>query len=117
IEGAHTGVGLGTQFLRHIERTRLFVHVIDVSGFTGRDPLSDYEIIVNELCQHDELNKSKEDYISLSSRPQIVVFNKTDAIDESILGEILNEFEAKGIRVIPISAVTGKNIDVLINEM
>ncbi|EAF4567514.1 GTPase ObgE [Listeria monocytogenes] len=97
IEGASQGVGLGHQFLRHIERTRVIVHVIDMSGSEGRVPYEDYMAINNELEQYN---------LRLMERPQIIVANKMDMPDAE---ENLNEFKTKiaeGIPVFPISAVT-----------
>jgi GTP-binding protein len=73
IEGASEGAGLGDRFLRHVERTKLMLHLVDVSSLSGRDPISDYEIINRELANYDE---------NLASRPQIVVATKIDALDE-----------------------------------
>ncbi|EDK4068304.1 GTPase ObgE [Listeria monocytogenes] len=97
IEGASQGVGLGHQFLRHIERTRVIVHVIDMSGSEGRVPYEDYMAINNELEQYN---------LRLMERPQIIVANKMDMPDAE---ENLNEFKTKiaeDITVFPISAVT-----------
>ncbi|ECB9772343.1 GTPase ObgE [Listeria monocytogenes] len=97
IEGASQGVGLGHQFLRHIERTRVIVHVIDMSGSEGRVPYEDYMAINNELEQYN---------LRLMERPQIIVANKMDMPDAE---ENLNEFKTKiaeNIPVFPISAVT-----------
>ncbi|ECW8274819.1 GTPase ObgE, partial [Listeria monocytogenes] len=97
IEGASQGVGLGHQFLRHIERTRVIVHVIDMSGSEGRIPYEDYMAINNELEQYN---------LRLMERPQIIVANKMDMPDAE---ENLNEFKTKiseDIPVFPISAVT-----------
>lgn len=97
IEGASQGVGLGHQFLRHIERTRVIVHVIDMSGSEGRVPYEDYMAINNELEQYN---------LRLMERPQIIVANKMDMPDAE---ENLNEFKTKiaeDIPVFPISAVT-----------
>ncbi|MBX9172923.1 GTPase ObgE [Listeria monocytogenes] len=97
IEGASQGVGLGHQFLRHIERTRVIVHVIDMSGSEGRVPYEDYMAINNELEQYN---------LRLMERPQIIVANKMDMPDAE---ENLNEFKTKiaeDIHVFPISAVT-----------
>jgi GTP-binding protein len=115
IEGASQGHGLGIQFLKHIERTRLFVHMIDVSGFSGRDPLEDYKIINNELHTYDTINLGKEDYLPLAGRRQIPVFNKVDAISEEDL-ELLKKRFKKAFSVDPliISAVTGFGIKDLV---
>ena len=96
IEGASSGLGLGDQFLKHIERTRLFVHVLDAAGSEGRDPLTDFHIINSEL----------EKYLpSLAERPQIVLLNKTDLTDEAHIEELKAALEAEGIEtVLPICA-------------
>lgn len=96
IEGASSGLGLGDQFLKHIERTRLFVHVLDAAGSEGRDPLTDFHIINSEL----------EKYLpSLAERPQIVLLNKTDLTDEAHVEELKAVLEAEGIEtVLPICA-------------
>ena len=102
IEGASEGQGLGTEFLRHIERTRMLVHVVDISGVEGRDPYEDYLKINKELKSY-----SKE----LSKLKQIVVANKTDAFDSQ---QRLKEFKEKIGRkhkVIPVSAITGEGLD------
>ena len=102
IEGAHQGKGLGLQFLRHIERCRVIVHVIDLSE-TGRDPFEDYKIINNEL---------KEYGFALDKRPQIIVASK---MDEEGADEKLKKLEKQiGKEIIPISAITEDNIDKLL---
>ncbi|TCT27119.1 GTP-binding protein [Melghiribacillus thermohalophilus] len=101
IEGAHEGVGLGHQFLRHVERTRVIVHVIDMSGMEGRDPFEDYLTINKELKEYDE---------RLSERPQMVVANKMDMPEAE---EHLNVFRKKlsdDIQVFPISAITRQGL-------
>ncbi len=115
VKGAHQGVGLGIQFLKHIERTRLFVHLLDCSGMSGRDPLDDYKDINNELQMYDEANKGKEGFSPLTSRPQIVVLNKIDVINELELKKLIVTFKKKlKIDVLTISSVTGKNLKDLI---
>ena len=106
IEGAHEGVGLGHDFLRHVERTKLLIHVIDVSGVEGRDPLDDFEKINNEL----ELYNTK-----LIKRTQIVAANKIDipSAEEHLKG-LTEALKEKGIEVFPISAATRKGLDDLI---
>ncbi|MCH2533162.1 MAG: 50S ribosome-binding GTPase, partial [Bdellovibrionales bacterium] len=117
IEGAHKGVGLGIQFLKHIQRTKAFVHLIDVSGFSGRDPLDDYNKINDELKYYDETYKGVSDYVPLAHRQQLVVLNKIDAIDERALDTVKQQFEEQGVNVLTISAATHENIKPLITEM
>lgn len=102
IEGASEGVGLGHAFLRHIERTRLLIHVVDVSGIEGRNPIADFDVINAELGQYNE---------TLASRPQLVAANKTDIIqDEALYQDFKQEMERRGYPVFPISAATGKGV-------
>ena len=103
IEGAHEGVGLGHEFLRHIERTKLLIHVVDISGSEGRDPIEDFEIINDELKKYNEV---------LSERPQIVAANKIDITEESEkkLKEFKEVIEPKGYKVFAISAATSKGL-------
>lgn len=118
IKGAHTGAGLGIQFLKHIERTRLFVHLIDVSGVSGNEPIQDYLDINYELEMYDRTNKEKEGFFPLRERPQLVVFNKIDTLSSDDLEKKVKEFNKKtGIQPFVISAVTGKNIDKLIFDI
>nr|BFD61258.1 GTPase ObgE [Bdellovibrio sp. CKG001]BFD64722.1 GTPase ObgE [Bdellovibrio sp. HM001]BFD68928.1 GTPase ObgE [Bdellovibrio sp. HAGR004] len=118
VKGAHAGVGLGIQFLKHIERTRLFIHLIDASGMSGRDPLEDYADINNELKMYDENNKDKEGFFPLSTRPQFVVLNKIDTLSENELAKLKKKFkEASGSEPYAISAVTGKNIKEFVQEL
>ena len=114
VADAHKGVGLGHQFLRHIERTRAFIHVVDASENSGRHPLEDYEAINYELSEYDKNKFGEEGYIPLSKRQQIVVLNKVDTITEDRLKDIIKEFAEKGVNIFPVSAVTGKNIHELI---
>ncbi len=104
IEGASEGVGLGHEFLRHVERCRLIVHIVDVSGFEGRDPKEDFEKINYELSNFDA---------DIATRPQIVVANKCDlATDEQIAG-FTSYITALGHPVFAISAAAHKGIDAL----
>lgn len=114
IEGAHKGVGLGTQFLRHVERTKVFVHLVDISGMSGKEPWDAYTEIQNELTAHDQQKKSEEGYVPLSDRPQIVVLTKTDSVDKGELLRHQKQFMDHGISVMAISAITGENIKELI---
>ncbi len=98
IEGAHEGAGLGHQFLRHVERTRVLAHLLDVSGMTGRDPLDDFRIINREISLHDE---------RLASLPQIVALNKIDvAADPAAVDEIERVLVEEGHEVHRVSAAT-----------
>ncbi len=118
VKGAHQGVGLGIQFLKHIERTRLFIHLVDISGMTSDNPLQDYKDINFELRMYDDANQNKEGFFPLTGRPQLVVLNKTDTLQPEKLDRILNQFEKElGYRPMAISAVTGKNIEALIFEV
>ncbi|MBO4479245.1 MAG: GTPase ObgE [Clostridia bacterium] len=106
IEGAANGLGLGHTFLRHVERVRLIVHVVDISGIEGRDPVDDYRAIREELKQYNE---------RLSLLPEIVVANKTDLVTEE---NAVERFEEKtGVKVIPISAAAYENIDELVKNI
>ncbi len=108
IEGASQGVGLGHDFLRHIERTKVLVHVVDAASTEGRDPVEDIRTINQELGAYDA---------ELLKRPQVIAANKTDVIyadGDDPVERIRQEFEADGIRVYPISAVSGKGVKELL---
>jgi GTP-binding protein len=108
IKGAYEGVGLGIQFLKHIERTKLLIHMLDLSPLTRRDPIDDYETLIRELKSY-----SKE----LSKKPQIVAPNKIDITESrEKLEEIKKYFEKKKIRVYPVSSATGEGVKALIRE-
>ena len=105
IEGASQGAGLGHDFLKHIERTKVLVHVLDASGSEGRDPIEDFYKINEELFQYNE---------KLKTKPQIIVANKMDMPDSNEgLESLKREFEPKGIKIYPISAVTQNGINEL----
>ena len=105
IEGASEGIGLGHDFLRHIERTRVLVHVLDASGIEGRDPVEDFYTINEELFQYNE---------RLRNKPQIIVANKMDIPGaEEGLEKIRSEFEPQGIKIFQTSAATTKGINEL----
>ncbi|QKS70759.1 GTPase ObgE [Paenalkalicoccus suaedae] len=108
IEGAHSGVGLGHQFLRHIERTRVIVHVIDMSGLEGRDPYEDYITINEELKQYN---------MRLTERPQLVVANKMDLPDSEEHLEMFREQVGPDVPIFPISAVTKQGLNALLREV
>jgi GTP-binding protein len=105
IEGAHIGAGLGIQFLRHIERTRLLVHLVDMSEVTGRDPVSDFEVIMNELGSFSE---------ELPKKPMIVVASKIDAAqDPERLEALRNLAHERGLAFFEVSSVTGQGLEEL----
>lgn len=107
IEGASTGIGLGIQFLRHIERTRLLLHFIDVSGIEGRNPVDDYYKVNEELKEYSE---------KLSKRTQIIVANKIDSMQDSKLYDDLEKVAKEhNQKIFKISGVTGEGIDELMN--
>lgn len=108
IEGAGDGVGLGHEFLRHVERCRLIVHVVDVSGIEGRDPKSDFEIINKELAKFNE---------ELALRPQIVAANKSDMASEEQIADFRSYIEEQGIPFFCISAATTKGTAELVNKI
>lgn len=121
LEGASQGVGLGTEFLSHLERCRLLLHLVDVTGYYGSEPLDNFRVILKELAGHAP---------SLGAKPQLVVLNKIDLVDEETLGERKAQLEREVERlrreghpafsweplefVIPISAATGKGVDRLL---
>lgn len=108
IEGASEGVGLGHEFLRHIERTRILIHVVDVSGIEGRNPVEDFDIINAELSNYD---------MSLEERPQIVAANKIDIIqDEKLYKDFLDEMKKRGIEVFEMSAATNNGVKELMQK-
>ena len=106
IEGAGEGVGLGHEFLRHVERCRLLLHVIDISGSEGRDPIEDFEKINRELAVFSE---------ELSERPQIVVGNKCDLTNETEIERISEYFKSKGYAFFPVMAAIAEGTAELIN--
>lgn len=118
VKGAHQGVGLGIQFLKHIERTRVFVHLVDVSGMSNQDPLQDYKDINAELKMYDEANEGKDGFFPLDERKQLVVLNKIDTLSKDSLERLQAQFKKElGYEPLAISAVTGKNIDSLLFEI
>ena len=115
IKGAHQGVGLGIQFLKHIERTRLFLHIVDISGMSGRDALQDYEDIQYELKMYDEMNQNKDGFFPLSEREQILVLNKTDLLSKEQVEKTKQQFKKRfNVDSFAISAVTGKQLQDLL---
>ena len=109
IDGASEGVGLGHDFLRHIERTKILIHVIDVSGIEGRDPIEDYEKINAELAKYSE---------KLSRKQQIVAANKIDLLgDSDNLERLMDYMAAHGVEVYPICAMTGEGMYKLLERV
>lgn len=112
IEGASEGVGLGHEFLRHIERTKVMIHIVDAASTEGRDPITDIYAI----------NKELENYnADIKNKPQVIAANKIDVLqDEEALSKLKAEFEPQGYEIFPISAVTGKGLKELlyhVNEL
>lgn len=111
IEGASEGVGLGHEFLRHIERTKVIIHMVDAASVEGRDPIEDILAINKELSAYSE---------ELASKPQVIAANKMDAVygdENEIIQKLREKFEPMGIKVFPISAVSGKNVKELLYEV
>jgi GTP-binding protein len=108
IEGAHRGLGLGHRFLRHLSRTSLLIHLIDISGLTGRDPLADYDAINHELSAFDA---------TLAAKPQVVVANKLDLTEARERFPALQaRFAGRGVALHGISAATGEGVAALMRE-
>ena len=105
IEGAAHGAGLGDEFLRHVDRCRLLVHVVDVAGSEGRDPIADFEAICGELRTYGG---------GLEQKLQIVAGNKTDIADDAAVARFRSHVEGKGYRFLPVSAATGKGLRELV---
>lgn len=109
IDGASKGVGLGHDFLRHIERTKILIHVVDVSGIEGRDPIEDYEKINAELAKYSE---------KLARKRQVVAANKIDLLgDSDNLERLMDYMTAHGVEVYPICAMTGEGMDKLLERV
>ncbi|MBO0910398.1 MAG: GTPase ObgE [Acidobacteria bacterium] len=105
IEGAHQGAGLGTQFLRHVERTRLLVHLVDVSDSSGRpDPIKDFEVILGELTSFGA---------GLEAKPMIVAASKCDIRNQGKLGKLKRYAKSRNLELVLISAVSGEGIEKL----
>ena len=115
IEGAHTGHGLGTRFLSHLERTKVLVHLVDVSSASGRDPVDDYDIITRELELFPGRDASGE---RLADKPVIVAANKMDALDEpDRLERLRAHLQGLGIPLYPVSAATGDGLSPLLEAV
>ena len=109
IEGASEGAGLGHEFLRHIERTRMMIHVVDAASTEGRDPLEDIEAINNELRNYNA---------DITAKPQVIAANKIDMLpdgeNDEIITKIREKYEPLGVKVFPISTLTGKGVQELL---
>lgn len=109
IEGAAQGVGLGHEFLKHIERTKVIIHMVDAASVEGRDPINDIELINQELKQYN---------VDLANKPQVIAANKADCFygddEETVMGLLRERFEPDGIEVFPISSVSGKGVKELL---
>jgi GTP-binding protein len=108
IEGAHTGIGLGHEFLRHVERTRVLIHVLDTAGTEGRDPLEDFHVINKELEQYDK---------KIAGRPMVIAANKLDIPEAEENLERLKEELGDKYEIFPVSAVTGQGLDKLVSKV
>ena len=110
IENASKGVGLGLKFLKHIERTNVLLHIVDIAGVEGRDPLDDLNIIFNELKTYSD---------KLINKRQIIAANKIDSIDKETLDKRIDEIKKKfnDIEIFPISVLTGEGIDRLLYRL
>ena len=109
IEGASEGVGLGFEFLRHIERTKVMIHMVDGASVEGRDPIVDIHAITDELKKYNK---------EILEKPQVIAANKMDAMSETdretVIDLLKEEFEPEGIKVFPISAVSGEGVKELL---
>ncbi len=109
IEGASEGLGLGHEFLRHIERTKVIIHLVDAASTEGRDPIEDIRLINSELVSYNP---------ELANRPQVIAANKTDVFydgeEEEVIKKMKETFEPQGISVFPISAVSGRGVKELL---
>jgi GTP-binding protein len=116
IEGAHEGTGLGTKFLAHLERTKVLVHIVDVSSMSGREPVADFEVICREL----ELfaGAGDETAVALADKPRLVAANKIDALDDpERLAALAAHLQALGVPLFPISCATGEGLPALLEAM
>jgi GTP-binding protein len=115
IEGAHEGHGLGHRFLSHLERTRVLVHVVDISSATGRDPIEDFTVISRELAMFPGRDASGE---RLQDKPVLVAANKIDALDDpSRLARLRAHLQKAGIALYPVSAATGEGLPLLLEAI
>jgi GTP-binding protein len=115
IEGAHTGHGLGHRFLSHLERTKVLVHLVDLSSMSGRDPVEDFEVITRELALFPGRDAAGE---RLADKPVLVAANKMDALDDpDRLTRLEQHLQSAGVPLYPVSAATGQGLDVLLEAI
>jgi GTP-binding protein len=115
IEGAHAGTGLGHRFLSHLERTKVLVHLVDVSSSTGRDPVEDFEIITRELALFPGHDASGE---RLSDKRVLVAASKMDALDDpDRLARLERHLQSAGVPLYPVSSATGQGLDALLEAV
>jgi GTP-binding protein len=115
IEGAHAGHGLGHRFLSHLERTKVLVHIVDVSSASGRDPVSDFDVISRELTLFPGRDASGE---RLVDKPMIAAANKIDALDDpDRLSRLQRHLQSLSVPLYPVSAATGEGIDKLVEAI
>jgi GTPase len=115
IEGAHTGHGLGHRFLSHLERTKVLVHLVDMSSATGRDPVEDFDVITRELALFPGRDASGE---RLADKPVLVAANKMDALDDpDRLVRLDRHLQSAGVPLYPVSAATGQGLDALLEAV
>ncbi len=108
IEGASEGIGLGHQFLKHVERNRLLVHVVEISPIDGSDPIENFHLVERELKKYSE---------DIWNRPRIIALSKVDVVPSEDYGAIREKFEQLGLPLFPISAVTGQGLEPLLFQM
>jgi GTP-binding protein len=115
IEGAHAGHGLGHRFLSHLERTKVLVHLVDVSSASGRDPVEDFEVITRELALFPGRDASGE---RLADKPLVAAANKIDALDDpERLARLQEHLRRRGIPLYPVSAATGEGMTPLLEAV
>ena len=108
IEGASEGVGLGHNFIRHVERSNILIHVLDVSGIEGRDPIEDFHKINEELKKYSE---------KLSKKPQLIALNKIDLVEDvATIDRVRSYFEENGYEVFAVNALTGEGLSDLVHR-
>jgi len=118
IKGAHTGAGLGIQFLKHVERTRVFLHLVDASALDPNEIITNYNDIQHELKMYDHLNKDKDGFFPLSERQQLIAITKTDLLsDDDVNDRVALVKKLTKQNVTAVSAATGKNVKSLLDQL